>query len=291
MDYSQSECLLTILDQLYQNYQHRYLVMDPLELVRCYDDSADQEIAAFISASLAIGQSDLIRKTVKQVLDRLQPSPYLFIRNAAPDVIEEKFQTFRYRFYGARDIGLLLWWIVQMIEIAGSIRNFFLQTYSADEKDIGPSLSRFVRAVLQLKAAPFYSHIQKGHGIRHFLSDPADGSACKRLNLYLRWMVRKDNLDLGLWPEISTRQLVIPLDTHIARFGRNLGLTRRSSMDWRMAQDITDALRQIDPADPVKYDFALCTLGKLSNCTRKSDPAYCETCPVFKLCNAAVNRQ
>jgi uncharacterized protein (TIGR02757 family) len=290
MDHSNSECLLTILDKLYRNYQNRYLVMDPLELVRCYDDSADQEVAAFIAAGLAIGQSDLIRKTVKQVLDRLQPSPYRFIRGAAPAVIQEKFQTFRYRFYGARDIGLLLWWITQMVETAGSIRKFFLQTYSADEKDIGPSLSRFVRAVLRLKAAPFYSHIQKGQGIRHFLSDPEDGSACKRLNLYLRWMVRKDNLDLGLWPEISTRQLVIPLDTHIARFGSNLGLTRRSSMDWRMAQDITETLRQFDPSDPVKYDFALCTLGKLTGCARISDPVHCETCPVFQLCNAAAIR-
>ena len=287
MDHSLSESLVTILNKLYREYQLPYLMMDPLELVRGYDDCRDQEIAAFIAAAFAVGRYDLIRKTVKQVLELMAPSPFLFIRSVSPADLEERFKTFTYRFYRARDIGLLLWWIRQMIEINGSIRNFFLQTYSREEKDIGPSLSRFVRSVLRLSTSPFYSKIHRGQGIRHFLSDPVDGSACKRLNLFLRWMVRKDSLDLGLWPEVSAWQLIIPLDTHIARFGRYLGLTSRSAMDWRTAQEITYTLRQVDRSDPVKYDFALCTLGKLSDCARISIAARCEICPVFQHCNAA----
>ena len=287
MGHSLSDSLVAVLNKLYREYQLPYLTMDPMELVRAYNNSRDQEIAAFIAAAFAVGRYDLIRKAVKQVLDRMTPSPFQFVRSASPADLEEEFKTFTYRFYRARDIGLLLWWIRQMIDITGSIRNFFLQTYSNKEKDIGPSLSRFVRSVLQLRSSPFYTKIQRGQGIRHFLSDPVDGSACKRLNLFLRWMVRRDSLDLGLWPEVSTRQLIIPLDTHIARLGRYLGLTGRSAMDWRTAQDITYTLRQFDRSDPVKYDFALCTLGKLSDCVRMSNAARCGICPVFQHCNAA----
>lgn len=277
--------LRNALEDLYDAYQDDYLAMDPLELVRRYDDPRDQEIAAFVAAGLAIGQYDLIRRAVRGVLDCMQPSPYRFVRDFNPKKQSGLFVDFKYRFYRARDIQLLISWMAQMIREAGSIREFFLDTYSENDPDIGPGLSRFVRSVLALDPAPFYPDIpRKGSGIRHFLADPEDGSACKRLNLFLRWMVRRDALDLGLWPEISTARLVIPLDTHIARFGRYLGLTRRHASGWHMALDITASLRRFDPVDPVKYDFALCTLGKLSDCSDPPNPIACRVCPVFRFC-------
>lgn len=286
---SQTASLCGTLEHLYQCYQNDYLEMDPLELVRRFPHPQDQEIAAFIAAGLAIGQVSLIRQAVRRILECMQPSPYRFIMNFDPERHQGLFQGFRYRFYRDNDVGLLMGWLAQMVRRKGSIRAFFLQSYSASDPDIGNSLVRFVDSVIALKTTPFYKKVpRKGSGIRHFLASPRDGSGCKRLNLFLRWMVRKDNIDLGLWPEVTASQLIIPLDTHIARLGRFLGFTRRSSVDWTMALEITDALRACDPEDPVKYDFAICTLGKLSDCSKKPDPEKCPSCPVFRHCKTAA---
>jgi uncharacterized protein (TIGR02757 family) len=112
------------------------------------------------------------------------------------------------------------------------------------------------------------------------LADPASGGACKRLNLFLRWMVRKDPVDLGIW-NLSSSRLVIPIDTHLARLGRNLGLTRRVSPGWAMAVEITESLKRFNPEDPVRYDFALCTVGKLNPCPERGP---CPDCPIQSRC-------
>ena len=161
-----------------------------------------------------------------------------------------------------------------------------MKGYEEGDDHIGPSLSRFVRRILALATEPFYPSISKGTGIRHFLADPTDGSGCKRLNLFLRWMVRKDGIDLGLWKEVSAAKLIIPLDTHLIRLGTRLGLTTRKSPDWKMAVEITEALRGCDPDDPVKYDFALCTVGKLHACPARPDENRCRDCPVMPCCGA-----
>ncbi|MBE9531259.1 MAG: DUF2400 family protein, partial [Proteobacteria bacterium] len=114
---------------------------------------------------------------------------------------------------------------------------------------------------------------------------PEKKSACKRLNLYLRWMVRRgDKLDFGLWRDITPAKLIIPLDTHIARISSNIGLTKRKSADWRMAEEITASLRELDPEDPTKYDFSLARLGILEKCTKNREPAKCEACLIKEIC-------
>ena len=124
-----------------------------------------------------------------------------------------------------------------------------------------------------------------GSPVRLFFSSPADGSACKRLNLFLRWMVRRSGgLDFGLWSDVSPRRLVIPLDTHVARIARYVGLTTRTTPDWKMALDVTHSLRRFDPGDPVKYDFAICRLGILDYCPRKRDIVKCEGCSLRPVC-------
>jgi len=286
---SRYDTLHDMLEHLYRQYQTGYLDMDPLELVRQYDDPKDQEISAFIAAGLSIGQYELIRRAIQSVLDHMRPSPYRYVQRFDPLKEGAAFRDFKYRFYRGRDIQLLIWWIAQMIRRSGSIKGFFLNGYSASDPDIGMSLSRFVRAILKLPSMPVYpAPPPKGAGIRHFLADPMDGSGCKRLNLFLRWMVRKDALDLGLWSEISKSKLVIPLDTHITRLGRYLGLTERAAPGWNMAKEITQALRQFDPADPVKYDFALCTLGKLTDCPNPPDRIRCRSCFLFQFCRQAA---
>jgi uncharacterized protein (TIGR02757 family) len=173
-----------------------------------------------------------------------------------------------------------------MLEDAGSIGAFFLARYDREAADITPSLIGFTASVLAMDYAPVFGggQIPPDSSFPFFFPSPAAGSACKRLCMYLRWMVRPaDGIDLGLWKEVSPAKLVIPVDTHIHRIGRSLGLTARRQADWRTAREITAALRLLDPDDPVKYDFSLCHLGISEGCdgTVKS---LCRECPIRELC-------
>lgn len=279
--------LKRLLDRLYREYSLDCLSLDPLELVRIYKDPGDREIAGFIAVSLALGRAELIRKAVTEVLERMGPSPYRFVFRYDPRSDSKKFHGFVYRFFRAADLQLLMVWMHRIIREHGNLGEFFLSGYHASDNNIGPALSRFVRGMLGLEVPEsLRPAFKKGAGLRPFLADPADGSACKRLNLFLRWMVRKDALDLGIWTGVSPSKLVIPLDTHIARLGKRLGLTMRNTPDWKMALEITQSLRAFDPDDPVKYDFALCTIGKLQACPDPLDRAKCADCPLILHCKA-----
>jgi uncharacterized protein (TIGR02757 family) len=277
--------LKSVLDRLYQDYSLNHLQMDPLELVRNYSDPKDQEIAGLIAAFLALGRVELIRESVRKVLELFGRSPHAFVLNYDPERDRDLFHPFVYRFYRGKDLEKLVWWLQKILETNKTIERFFLRYYQTEDSDIGPALSRFIRGVLSLSPHPFYLEIPpKGSGIRHFLADPKDGSGCKRLNLFLRWMVRRDTLDLGLWRKVNPSKLIIPLDVHIARLGIKLGLTNRKSADWKMALEITESLRQFDPDDPVRYDFALCKVGMLYSCPDQFDPSHCSDCPLATFC-------
>jgi uncharacterized protein (TIGR02757 family) len=278
------------LDRLYQDFDTSYLSLDPLELVRRYPDPKDQEITGFIAAALAIGQVDLIRKAVGEVLEKMGASPNVFVRRFDAQRDAGLFDDFVYRFYRGRDVGLLLSWAGDVVRHYGSLEGLFLKGYHADDPDIGSALSRFVQYLLTRDPFPFYSRTpEKGSSIRHFLADPADGSTCKRLNLFLRWMVRSDTPDLGVWRSIPPSKLIMPIDTHIARLAPLLGLTSRKSADWKMAVEITESLRKLDPNDPVKYDFALCTIGKLNTCSDDLQQSTCRLCPLNGFCRRQRN--
>jgi uncharacterized protein (TIGR02757 family) len=171
----------------------------------------------------------------------------------------------------------------------GSLRLAFLAGYDPDRPDLAEALARFldeVRGDLRLpgeRRAPPESRLP--YGVRAFFPDPRRGGACKRANLFLRWMVRPDDgVDLGQWGPVRPDQLVVPLDTHVSRISRNLGLTRRRTVDWRMASEVTDALRALDARDPVRYDFALSRLGILDACPRRVDPVRCAACLLVPAC-------
>ena len=140
-----------------------------------------------------------------------------------------------------------------------------------------PALDSFSRRACALNLDEVYGRVPSRPGVNYFFSRPSSGGACKRLNLFLRWMVRDDAVDLGIWKRVSRAQLVVPLDTHVIRVGRCLRLTRYVSPGWRMATDITNSLRQLDPADPVKYDFSLCHIGMMNACGfgRRTGDAQC----------------
>jgi uncharacterized protein (TIGR02757 family) len=171
----------------------------------------------------------------------------------------------------------------QMIGRCGSLEGFFLEGYDPDAVDIEQALDSFSGRALALDLKSAYGRVPRRPGVCYFFARPSAGSGCKRLNLFLRWMVRRDALDLGVWQRIRPAQLIVPLDTHVIRVGRCLGLTRYTSPGWPMARDITASLRELDPTDPVKYDYSLCHLGMMNACGF-SRPQGDAQCPLRGLC-------
>ncbi len=275
------------LERLYRAYDREFLSSDPLYYLHGFSLPTDREIVGLIASSLAYGRVAGIKKSIEKVLGVMEGDPTGFVLNFRPRVEGRLFQGFRHRFNAADDISCLIYFARQMIERSGSIGGFFLRGYSPDDKNIKKALITFTADVLALDSAPVYGadKLPDKAGVRFFFPSPAGGSPCKRLNLYLRWMVRRgDGLDFGIWNEVSPSRLVVPLDTHIARISVNLGLTERKSRDWKMAEEITESLKRLDPDDPIKYDFALCRLGILDMCPNRVDTLKCSECLLRDIC-------
>ncbi len=275
------------LERLYETFDLKYLSPDPLEFVHRYTRPRDREVVGLVSASLAYGKVSGIKKSVEKVLAIMGPRPASYTLSFSPERDAGAFSGFVHRFNTGPDIACLIYFMRQMMEKRGSIGGFFMDGYRPEERNVKGALDAFSRGALALDSAPVYGSkkLPKSAGVRYFFPTPMDGSACKRLNLYLRWMVRRgDGLDFGIWKGVDPSRLVIPLDTHVARISRNIGLTRRASPGWKMAEEITDALKEFDPADPVKYDFALCRLGILDKCPSRMQAERCESCLLRKLC-------
>jgi uncharacterized protein (TIGR02757 family) len=155
---------------------------------------------------------------------------------------------------------------------------------------VGPALDAFSTRALATDVRPAYGRVPKRPGVCYFFPRPSAGSACKRLNLFLRWMVRKDVVDMGVWTTVSASRLIVPLDTHVIRLGQCLRLTRYQSPGWKMAAEITASLRALDPADPVRYDFSLCHVGMMNACgfNRAQKDSQC---PLRGVCRPAARRR
>jgi len=279
--------LKTCLDQLYDRYGASFLDTDPICFPRRYPDGEDREVIGLLASALAYGRVAQIQSSVARLVTLMGDRPADFVRSFEPPAGRRLLRGFVHRFNDARDVGLLLHYMRQMMEGAGSIGAFFARGYSPAHDDVGEALSSFVARALALDCSPYYSEgrLPARAGVRFFLPSPRDGSTCKRMNLFLRWMVRPDDgVDLGVWRHVSPSQLIIPLDTHVSRIASYLGLTRRRTVDWKMAEEVTGRLRQIDPDDPVKYDFALCRLGILDACPRRRDPIKCAGCGLLAVC-------
>lgn len=227
-----------------------FISPDPLQFVQAYPDPADREIAGMIASSLAFGNVSQILRSISAVLDHL-PRPAQRLDSATHAWLAQRFSGFRHRYVTGVELTELLWGIKLLRESHGSLRACFLREVAPGHPNVLPALEAFVA---QLRA-------EDGHARNYLLPDPARGSACKRLNLFLRWMVRRDDVDPGGWNGISPAQLIVPLDTHMHRISRALGLTLRNAGDLRTALEITEAFRAFTPEDPVRYDFALTRLG------------------------------
>ncbi len=280
--------LKEILDNLYATRSPLHLANDPLSFCHRYPSPADQEIVGLIASVFAYGNVKIILRNLERIFAPMGKSPRSFVESFEPARGLSLYAGFRHRFNDGRDLCALLLACRTMLEEADSIGEFFLGCYDAAAEDLTPSLISFCSAILSFDYAPVFAAagIPRDSYFPFFFPSPATGSACKRLCMYLRWMVRPaDGIDLGLWREVSPAQLVVPVDAHIRRIARYLGLTRRNQADWRMALEITASLKRLDPLDPVKYDFPLCHLGISEGCAGH-DRLRCRNCPVVELCGA-----
>jgi len=247
------------LDLLYRTYGSGHLASDPIQFPRRFVRDDDREVAGFIAAALAYGRVAHIRQSVETVLGLLGGSPAGTLRALDLAAARRSLVRFTHRFNTGGDVARMLVILARLREEHGSLNAAFLAGYDAERPDVGHAIASFSKRALALD--PARRRAAGRAGVRFFFSSPEDGSACKRLNMFLRWMVRKDDVDLGVWRGIAPSRLVMPLDTHTARICRSLGFSARRSADWRMALEVTAALRALDPDDPVRYDFALFNWG------------------------------
>jgi uncharacterized protein (TIGR02757 family) len=252
------------LDRLYRRYDQRFLDPDPLQLVRRQKTRADREVVGLVASGLAFGGVAQIKRSILSVLEALGPRPAHAVASTETRELAWRLRGFRHRWLDGRDVACLLAFARQMRVSHGSVEAFFAEGLAPDDPDVGPALSSFSRRALTLDHEGLYGRrrLPPRAGVRYLFPSPEGGSACKRLNLYLRWMVRRDGVDLGVWRRPEPRQLVLPLDAHTRAIARRLRLTRYRSPGWAMALDITRRLRRFDPEDPVKYDFALYRLDQ-----------------------------
>ena len=237
------------LDNIYHKYNKFELISpDPLQFVHKYKTDADKEIAALIAASFAYGNVKQIIKTVDKILSILGVSPKTFILKVSPSSLHELFKGFKYRFTTEEELINFLLAVKSVLKEYGSLEKMFLSYY----KDRGDFL---------FAERAFAAKLRSYGKMDTLIPNPEKNSALKRLNLYLRWCVRKDEVDPGCWRNVPASRLIVPLDVHMHRIGKMLGLTKRNQADMKTALEISAALAKLCPEDPIKYDFCLTRFG------------------------------
>ncbi|MBX7045393.1 MAG: TIGR02757 family protein [Ignavibacteria bacterium] len=243
------ENLKEFLDNLYIKYHKKHSSKDPVWNLHRFSDEKDIEIAGLIISCYSYGQVDQINRFVNTFFERINWKPYKFTKNYQHIKDKKLLKNLYYRFNDEKDLANLILGIQKALKNYDSLKNLFLKLYNEDEVNIIAPLN-------------FFSNSITNNKIYYLLPNISKNSTAKRLNMYLRWMVRKDNIDLGIWGDkVSPSKLIMPVDTHIYRISQKLGLVSRKSCDMKYAIELTEKLKDFDANDPVKYDFALCHLG------------------------------
>ena len=277
--------LKTRLEGLCERYDTAdALDRDPLSVLFGYEGPLDREVAAFVAAHLAYGRVDPMIRAVRAALAPLGARPATWLRERSPAAAQKTLSAalapWAWRFHTGPDlVAWLLAWKRLDLESGQGLEPHLLP--GPGESPDG-ALSRLVQRLR--------TELPASYGSRFSLPDPLDGAACKRWRMFLRWMVRTGWPDLGLWSRYPTDRLIIPLDTDVARVSRYIGLSRRATPDGKMALEVTDSLRRLDPADPLRYDFALSHLGILGDCPGVRKRLTCAECPLYAVCRAGAAR-
>lgn len=271
--------------ELLDAYCHDYdlaarMPYDPVSFPHRYEDTHDKEAAALVASSFAYGKAELFLPHIGRVLSIMGQSPGEFLKSFDIHRQGYLFEGISYRFNRSRDVAAFIHALSCTVRHWGSLKSCFLASFNGQ---VEGAIAGFCNYVLSLDLQPVYGTNIRPAGFVQLFPLPGKGSACKRLNMFLRWMVRDSEPDLGLWREIPAHSLVIPLDTHIARITRCLGLTQRKSNDWKTAVEITEALKCFDSVDPLKYDFALSHHGISGQCRQLRNTDRCKECTFTSL--------
>jgi len=266
---------------------------DPVEFVHRQRSREDREIVALVAASCAFGNVKAIRMKLTELLDRVGPRPARAADD--PEALGRRLAGFKHRVFRGEDLAKLLVGARRVQRASGSLGAAFQGALArVDREDHATDPEARMREAL----ASFCDRIRAEGGLpragesdpsgrrgpSHLLSDARAGSGAKRLLLFLRWMVRPaDGIDLGLWA-VPAQRLLVPVDVHIHKLARNLGLTRRRDLSWKTSVEITRALARFDAADPTRYDFSLCHMGMVQRCPSRPDEKRCEGCGVRPVC-------
>lgn len=231
-----------------------FIEADPISIPHSFARREDIEISGFLAATIAWGQRPTIVRNANRMVDRMDRAPYQFICDATPGDISVAVDGFVHRTFNHEDFGYFVTSLQRLYRDHGGLRGFFESHYAASG-DMRVALSDFWHT--------FFDDPQHMRRAERHLSSIDKGAACKRLNMYLKWMVRSDaaGVDFGLWDGIPSSALYLPLDVHSGNTSRALGLLERTQNDWRAVEQVTAALRAFDPSDPVRYDFALFSAG------------------------------
>ncbi|MGA2172316.1 MAG: TIGR02757 family protein [Sedimentisphaerales bacterium] len=278
---AQPDKLKAVFDKLHDKYNRRELIKpDPLQFVYKYTNPADMEIAGFLSACLAYGRVQQIENDLTNLFGLMGRSPFDFVINFTHKD-RDRLKSFKHRFNTGDDISDLLVLLRSVLAKHGGIEKFFLLGYNRGDENTVSALMRFCDSLLDMHRSTHNGRMSKG--LAFLLAGPGRGGAAKRLNLFLRWMVRSDDVDAGLWRSIDKSKLIVPVDVHMARLCRILGFHNHKNVSLKTAVEITRRFAEIVPDDPVKYDFALSRIGILENCTGKRRDE-CDVCELLPWC-------
>ena len=230
---------------------------DAIAPVLKFNTKRNKELVAFLSAIFAYGRVDQIKKSVNRIIKPMGKNPYRWLITTTPKKIYNTHLGWKHRFNDHQDLYDLLILLKIIYKKAGSIEQYFMPTKSDTAFEF---LNRLVKGFTDLNPKVNPALVRK-KSFWYLLPKPENRSACKRLNLFLRWMVGDTQMDLNLWKTFDKKKLIIPLDTHIMRQSKILGLTKRNQADWTTAEDITNSLKKLDSQNPTKYDFAICHIG------------------------------
>lgn len=261
--------LKSLLDNLYLTYKRKYSSIDPIWNLHKFSDAKDIEIMGLITSCYSYGQVNLINNFIEKLLNRIGNKPHEFTINFSKRKDKKFLSGLGYRFHTDADLVMLFQSLHTVLSSYGMLQNLFMENYSNEHENIIPALTTFSQILVNNIDIPkktpvtrfrlrYDKNVKSKSYFRYLLPNPSQGSTCKRLMLFLRWMVRKDEIDFGVWDKIPPAKLIIPVDIHISRVARKLRLVKRKSIDLKFAVELTDKLKRFDPDDPVKYDFSLC---------------------------------
>jgi uncharacterized protein (TIGR02757 family) len=251
------EELRVFLDKKVDQFNQPFFVKDdPLSVPHLFQKKQDREIAGFFAATFAWGIRQTIIKKSVELMQYMDMSPHDFIINHQPSDLR-KLLSFKHRTFNSTDLLYFIEWMHHHYAKNDSMETAFFPAPDRSMDAVEKGLNHFHEYFFSLEDAPPRT--------RKHVAAPKRNSSCKRLNMYLRWMVRMDDqhVDFGIWKNISPSQLICPVDLHVARVAKKFGLLQRKQVDWQAAIELTEKLRELDPRDPAKYDFALFGLGIL----------------------------